>query len=80
MILDAKNLKTIHGTIEVVVNGDVRQVPGGQTVTHLLEDLGLQPQLVVVEHNREILDRALYPGTEVRAGDVLELVHFVGGG
>ena len=66
--------------IEVTVNGDVREVEPGLSVTQLLERLGLQPRLVVVEHNREILDRARYDGTPVQAGDSLELVHFVGGG
>jgi thiamine biosynthesis protein ThiS len=73
-------LKTVSETIEVVVNGEVREIPSGRTVTDLLIDLGLHPQLVVVERNREILDRALYASTEVRDGDALELVHFVGGG
>jgi thiamine biosynthesis protein ThiS len=36
--------------------------------------------MVVVEHNREILDRARLDAVEVREGDSLELVHFVGGG
>lgn len=66
--------------IEVTVNGDVRQVEAGLTVTQFLERLGLQPRLVVVEHNREILDRVRYDATPVQAGDNLELVHFVGGG
>jgi sulfur carrier protein len=35
---------------------------------------------VVVERNREILSRERYGEVEVEAGDVLELVHFVGGG
>lgn len=67
-------------TIEITLNGDRRQVAGGRTMEELLGELGLHPRLVVVEHNREILDRARYGATEVRAGDVLELVHFVGGG
>lgn len=66
--------------IEVTLNGDAREVAAGLSVTQLLEQLGLQPRLVVVEHNREILDRARYEVTEVRPGDTLELVHFVGGG
>jgi len=33
-----------------------------------------------VERNREILDRSRYGDVTVEAGDVLELVHFVGGG
>jgi sulfur carrier protein len=34
----------------------------------------------VVERNREILDRDRYDAVEIEEGDVLELVHFVGGG
>ncbi|MFS8637797.1 MAG: sulfur carrier protein ThiS [Gemmatimonadota bacterium] len=69
-----------QATIEITLNGETRQVAAGRTVAGLLADLGLHPRLVVVEHNREILDRARYDSTEVRAGDTLELVHFVGGG
>ena len=66
--------------ITVTLNGTTRMLPAGRTVTQLLESLGLHPALVVVEHNREILDRAALPTTEVGDGDVLEVVHFVGGG
>ena len=66
--------------IKVVINGDEKEIAAGLTVTALLESLNLHPRLVVVEHNREILDRERYSDTEVRDGDTLELVHFVGGG
>lgn len=66
--------------IEVTVNGEARVVAPGITVTEMLTGLGLHPRLIVVEYNREILDRGLYEQTEVRAGDSFELVHFVGGG
>ncbi|MHB1223623.1 MAG: sulfur carrier protein ThiS [Gemmatimonadaceae bacterium] len=47
----------------------------------LLRALELDPRLIVVEHNREILrDRAAFPALRLAQGDVLELVHFVGGG
>lgn len=71
---------TGHDTIQVQLNGDTRAVARGRTVETLLGDLGLHPRLVVVEYNREILDRARYAATEVREGDMLEVVHFVGGG
>jgi sulfur carrier protein len=67
-------------TIQVMVNGESRALSGGMTVTDLLASLGLHPRLIVVEHNREILDREQYDDTEVRDGDAFELVHFVGGG
>ena len=71
---------TDNGTIEVTVNGEARRIDAGHTVTSFLESLDLQPGLVVVERNREILDREEYENVEVEAGDTLELVHFVGGG
>lgn len=67
-------------SIEVVVNGEARQVQVGLTVRAYLKSLGLHPGLVVVERNREILDRDDYADVRIESGDVLELVHFVGGG
>ncbi len=68
------------GTIQVTVNGDERNIEAGHTVTSFLESLDLHPGLVVVERNREILDRDVYDTVPVEDGDTLELVHFVGGG
>lgn len=68
------------GTITVTVNGDEREIDGGHTVRSFLQSLDLHPGMVVVERNREILDRDRYDDVAVEAGDVLELVHFVGGG
>lgn len=67
-------------TIEIRLNGDEREVPAGLSVQELLESLDLNPALVVVERNREILRREGYGDVEVEPGDTLELVHFVGGG
>ena len=66
--------------MEVWINGEERTVDEGLTVAELLRSLDLKPGLVVVERNREILDRERYDEVEVEAGDRLELVHFVGGG
>ena len=67
--------------IAVTINGDVRTVPAGATLAEVLRALALDPRAIVVEHNREILrDRGSYTSRHLSAGDVLELVHFVGGG
>lgn len=70
----------IVGTITVTVNGEEREIPAGQNVKGFLESLDLHPGMVVVERNREILDRDRYGEVTVEQGDLLELVHFVGGG
>ena len=68
------------GTIRVQVNGKEREISEGLTVRTLLEELELHPGMVVVELNREILERDSYGEVGVSEGDTLELVHFVGGG
>ena len=73
-------MQTTGDDIEITLNGEPRRVPAGLTVAGLLETLGLHPGLVVVEHNREILERARLAETAVAPGDVFEIVHFVGGG
>ena len=67
--------------ITLMVNGAPRDLAPDSTIAGLLGSLGLDPRLVVVEHNREILrDRNAYPSLSLRDGDVVEIVHFVGGG
>jgi thiamine biosynthesis protein ThiS len=68
-------------TIAVTVNGEPRALPADATVASLLAAHGLDPRLVVVEHNRVILrDRSALPAIALAAGDTVEIVHFVGGG
>jgi sulfur carrier protein len=49
-------------------------------VRGLLEHLGLTEGPVAVEVNREVVPRAEHATHRLRDGDVLEIVHFVGGG
>ena len=65
----------------MMVNGASREVSPHCTVGALLGSLGIDPRLVVVEHNRHILrDRESYAIRALSDGDVVEIVHFVGGG
>ncbi len=66
--------------IQVVINGESREVPEGMTVSGLLRHLALAVERVAVERNLEILPRALWDQTAVQPGDRYEIVHFVGGG
>jgi thiamine biosynthesis protein ThiS len=67
-------------TIEILVNGEPRAVPHGASLLELLQELQLDPRSVVVEHNRHIVRRPVLADIHVSAGDMVELVHFVGGG
>ena len=68
-------------TIALTVNGDPRSVAAGTSLSDFLASLKLDPRLVVIEHNRTILrNREAYASLVLVDGDVLEIVHFVGGG
>jgi len=66
--------------MEVTINGATREVPDGLTVRALVEHLGLTEGPVAVEINREVVPRATHERRGVAPGDVIEIVHFVGGG
>jgi thiamine biosynthesis protein ThiS len=63
-----------------MVNGDPRALPGPATLTDLLAHLRLDARMVVVELNREIIRRQFLSDRQLKDGDAIELVHFVGGG
>jgi len=66
--------------IALRVNGEERTAPAGLTLDQVLEALGYQPRLVVVEFNGSILSRQNWPSQPVVESDVLEVVTIVGGG
>jgi len=66
--------------IEITVNGDAHQINPGVRVTDLIKHLELAQERLAIELNHSILPRAKWAETELRSGDRLEIVHFVGGG
>jgi len=62
------------------VNGEDKDVAEGATVATLVEALGLGHERVAVEVNRKLVRRAQWPEAALADGDVVEIVHFVGGG
>jgi len=66
--------------VHITLNGEPREFPDGLSLLGLLEQFSLDPRAVVVELNRAIVRRPELEQTPVRAGDQVEVVHFVGGG
>jgi len=67
-------------TIHVRLNGKDREIDSGLSIKELVKSLDLNPRLIVVELNREIISQDSLSEILVLDGDHLELVHFVGGG
>ena len=74
------NLAATTDTISLTLNGEVRRVTAGATVADLVRNIGLDPAKVAVERNLEIVPRSTLANVVLADGDVLEIVHFVGGG
>jgi len=66
--------------VNVSVNGEPKRVPAGLSITRMLAELGLDPQRVAVERNRDVVPRSQLDEVMVEDGDQFEIVHFVGGG
>lgn len=66
--------------LQLIVNGEPRELGEGTTVADLVAALGLKPQQVAVERNKEIVRRQDQAETFLEDGDELEVVTFFGGG
>ena len=64
----------------ITLNGEPYELAAPVTVSALLARLEIDARRVAVEHNLDVLKRAAFEHTEVRDGDRIEIVNFVGGG
>jgi len=67
-------------TVKIRLNGDPFEIAGPLTVAALLAQLDIDPRRVAVEHNLAVVKRGQYETAEIREGDEVEIVNFVGGG
>ena len=66
--------------MQLSINGQPRTFETKLLLSDLIEQLGMKAERVAVEHNGSIVPRERWAQTELRDGDRLEVVHFVGGG
>ncbi|MCM3217401.1 sulfur carrier protein ThiS [Niallia taxi] len=65
----------------IQLNGKSADIPEEiVTLQDLLVWYGLKDRIVIAELNREIIDKENYQSTTLVNRDILELIHFVGGG
>jgi sulfur carrier protein len=69
--------------MNILINGEERtfsELKTPFTLAALVDILSMKPDRVAVELNRDIVPRDRWPQTQLKDGDRLEIVHFVGGG
>ena len=64
----------------LTVNGKAESLADGTTLAHLLAQRKIRPDVVTVELNDAVVERARFDQTALREGDRLELVFYMGGG
>ena len=65
---------------EIQLNGESYVVCGDARLVPFIQSLKLRPGRVAVEINHEVVPKANWAATVLRAGDTVEIVNFVGGG
>ena len=66
--------------ISLQINGKPVQLERPTPLLDYLDQLGVNPRAVAVEHNGEIVERTAFASTTLREGDRVEIVRMVGGG
>ncbi len=66
--------------LSLTVNGEPHRAAAGSSIADLVQAFGLDPKKVAVERNGAIAPRSTLADVTLGDGDVLEIVHFVGGG
>ncbi len=70
----------VNPSFNITVNGQDHQCESETLLLDLLTQLKMNPKLVAIEYNGEILHRQFWSQTQIQAGDALEVVTIVGGG
>lgn len=66
--------------MKLIINGEEREFGAVTALSDLIGQLGMKPDRVAVELNRDLISRDRWTTTPLSDGDRLEIVHFVGGG
>ncbi len=66
--------------MEITLNGEKHTLADPSSVLDLLHSLAIDPEKVAVEMDRQIIRPPRWSSSTIRAGAVIEIVHFVGGG
>jgi len=62
------------------LNGAVRDIPGTMSARELLDALGIDPTMALIEHNERALLRSEWDECVVSEGDRVEILRVAAGG
>ncbi len=66
---------------KITVNGEVQEVQLPLSLTELIKQNNVQqPEMVSVQVNDDFVDRNEWDGLQIKEGDVVDFLYFMGGG
>ncbi len=66
--------------VDILLNGEAKQVRPQQTLDQLVQGLALPPQAMAVAVNRNVVPRHRWPYFAIEQGDQIDIVRAIGGG
>ncbi len=66
--------------MKATINGELRELADGTTVSKLLEDVGAPRSGIAVSHNDRVVRRAEFKTQQIADGDTIEIIRAVAGG
>ena len=66
--------------IKIRINGKIKTIIDKLTLYQLINDLKIPIKKVAIELNKEIINKSKIKKKKLKNGDVIEIVHFIGGG
>ncbi|PCJ29739.1 MAG: hypothetical protein COA99_19185 [Moraxellaceae bacterium] len=66
--------------LQIQVNGELKQLPSACSLSMLVEQMQLTGKRIAVELNLDIVPKSEHADTLLKQGDVVEIVHAIGGG
>ena len=64
--------------MEIILNGDAKQVPQQSSIKDLLVEIGVLGGRVAIELNQEVVPKSEYASQQLQAADQIEIIQAVG--
>lgn len=66
---------------KIIVNGEAQEVQLPLTLTELIKQNDVQqPEMVSVQVNEDFVDRSEWDNIQIKEGDTVDFLYFMGGG
>jgi len=66
--------------IKIKINGKIVSIDGGLSLSRIIKDFKIPLNKVAIELNKEIVDKKRINKIKIKDKDMIEIVHFIGGG